>query len=78
MRDHDRAELVGTKSFGKGTVQETEEFKDGSGLHVTIAKWLLPSGKNIHGEGIEPDVEVKNDSSETDLQLEKAMAELTK
>jgi carboxyl-terminal processing protease len=78
LRDHDRAELVGTKSFGKGTVQETEEFKDGSGLHVTIAKWLLPSGKNIHGEGIEPDVEVKNDSSETDLQLEKAMAELTK
>jgi carboxyl-terminal processing protease len=70
--------LVGTKSFGKGTVQETEDFKDGSGLHVTIAKWLLPSGKNIHGEGIEPDVEVKNDESGTDLQLDKAMEELLK
>lgn len=78
LKDHDRAELIGEKSFGKGTVQETEDFKDGSGLHVTIAKWLLPSGKNIHGEGIEPDIEVKNDDSDTDLQLNKALEELIK
>jgi carboxyl-terminal processing protease len=78
LKDYNRAKLVGTKSFGKGTVQETEEFKDGSGLHVTIAKWLLPSGKNIHGEGIEPDVEVKNDEAGVDLQLDKAMEELLK
>ncbi len=78
LKDHNRTKLVGTKSFGKGTVQETEDFRDGSGLHVTIAKWLLPSGKNIHGEGIEPDVEVKNDESGTDLQLDKAMEELLK
>ncbi len=79
LKDHGRAKLVGTKSFGKGTVQETEEFKDGSGLHVTIAKWLLPSGKNIHGEGIEPDVEVKpGDDVNVDVQLNKAMEELLK
>ena len=79
LKDHGRAKLVGTKSFGKGTVQETEEFKDGSGLHVTIAKWLLPSGKNIHGEGIEPDVEIKpGDDLNTDVQLNKAMEELLK
>jgi carboxyl-terminal processing protease len=78
LKDYNRAELIGIKSFGKGTVQETEEFTDGSGLHVTIAKWLLPSGKNIHGEGIEPDIEVKNDDPEKDLQLEKAMEELLK
>jgi len=79
LKDYNRAKLIGTKSFGKGTVQETEEFKDGSGLHVTIAKWLLPSGKNIHGEGINPDIEVKSgDDPKVDVQLEKAIEELLK
>ncbi len=74
LKDYNRAKLVGVKSFGKGTVQQPEDFSDGSGLHVTIAKWLLPSGKNIHKEGIEPDVEVKiPDDAETDVQLEKAL-----
>jgi len=74
LKDYDRAKLVGEKSFGKGTVQETKEFKDGSGLHITIAKWLLPSGKNIHKEGIEPDVEVKSgDDSNVDVQFDKAV-----
>jgi carboxyl-terminal processing protease len=50
---------VGEKTFGKGTVQQPENFADGSGLHVTVAKWLLPSGRNIHGTGVEPDMEVK-------------------
>ena len=74
LKDHGRAKLVGEKSFGKGTVQETKDFKDGSGLHITIAKWLLPSGKNIHKEGITPDVEVKpGDDPKVDVQLNKAM-----
>ncbi len=59
IRDDQRAKLVGEKTFGKGTVQMPESFADGSGLHVTIAKWLLPSGKNIHKEGVMPDVELK-------------------
>ena len=74
LKDYGRAKLVGEKSFGKGTVQETQEFKDGSGIHVTIAKWLLPNGKNIHKEGITPDVEVKSgDDPNTDVQLNKAI-----
>lgn len=74
LKDHSRAKLVGEKSFGKGTVQETKEFKDGSGIHITIAKWLLPSGKNIHKEGINPDVEVKSgDDPKVDVQLDKAI-----
>lgn len=74
LKDYNRAKLVGVKSFGKGTVQQPEDFSDGSGLHVTIAKWLLPSGKNIHKEGIMPDVEVKiPDDAKTDVQLEKAL-----
>ena len=74
LKDYDRAKLVGEKSFGKGMVQETQEFKDGSGLHVTIARWLLRSGKNIHEEGITPDVEVKSgDDPNVDVQLNKAI-----
>ncbi len=69
--------LVGEKSFGKGTVQEAQEIGDGSSLHVTIAEWLLPSGKNIHGDGLEPDVKVEFKYNEkdpkADNQLEKAL-----
>ena len=79
LKDYNRAKLVGEKSFGKGTVQQPEDFTDGSGLHITIAKWLLPSGKNIHKEGITPDVEVKiPDDAKTDVQLEKAIETLLK
>jgi len=81
LKDFNRAKLVGEKSFGKGTVQQPEDFSDGSGLHITIAKWLLPSGKNIHGEGIMPDVEIKPSedvNSKEDLQLNKAIETLLK
>lgn len=84
LKGHNRARLVGVKSFGKGTVQSPLDFADGSGLHVTIAKWLLPDGKNIHGEGVLPDVEEKwvdntadsvnkNNVEAKDNQLEKAV-----
>lgn len=69
-----RAKVVGEKSFGKGTVQEAEELPGGAGLHITVARWLLPSGKNIDKEGVMPDFEVKMDEEDQtkDLQLEKA------
>lgn len=77
LRDHGRAKLVGDKSFGKGTVQEPVDFNDGSGLHVTIAKWLLPSGTNIHHDGVKPDVEIKyqteKEEVKIDNQLKKAL-----
>lgn len=74
LKEYNRSKLVGKKTFGKGTVQQPEDFSDGSGLHVTIAKWLLPSGKNIHGEGVAADVEVEaGTDANKDLQLEKAM-----
>ena len=77
LKDYGRAKLVGEKTFGKGTVQQPEDFSDGSGLHITIAKWLLPSGKNIHEVGVDPDVEVKyvadEKNPEADNQLDKAI-----
>lgn len=81
IRGHNRAKLVGMKSFGKGTVQSPIDFADGSGLHVTIAKWLLPDGKNIHGEGVIPDVEEKwnvENKDKQDNQLDKAIETLLK
>ncbi len=77
LRERLGTKLVGEKSFGKGTVQEAQEIGDGSSLHVTIAEWLLPSGKNIHKEGLMPDVEVKfvydEKNPKADNQLEKAI-----
>jgi carboxyl-terminal processing protease len=74
LRDHKRAQIVGSKSFGKGTIQEAQDLTGGAGLHVTIARWLLPSGDSIDKSGISPQTEVKDDSqTEKDEQLEKAM-----
>lgn len=77
LRERIGVKLVGDKSFGKGTVQEAQELPDGSGLHVTVAEWLLPSGVNIHGNGLEPDVVVPYEYDEknplADNQLDKAL-----
>ena len=56
IQDDRRGRLVGKKTFGKGTVQDVVELPGGSGLHVTIAKWLTPKGNSIHGTGISPDI----------------------
>jgi carboxyl-terminal processing protease len=57
LKDHSIAKVVGTKSFGKGSVQELINFDDGSSLKVTIAKWYTPNGVNISESGIKPDIE---------------------
>lgn len=58
LQDHKRARVVGVKTFGKGSVQQPEDFADGSGVHVTVARWLRPSGEWLDKIGITPDVEV--------------------
>ncbi|MEI6327535.1 MAG: S41 family peptidase [Candidatus Roizmanbacteria bacterium] len=81
LRDHQRAKLVGEKSFGKGSVQEVLDLSGGAAMHVTVAKWVLPGGDWINGKGILPDFEVVNaavdsqntiDASKLDAQLNKA------
>lgn len=59
LSDHGAATLVGTKSFGKGSVQEVQELDFGGLLKVTIARWYTPEGINIDENGIKPDKEVK-------------------
>ncbi len=58
LQDNHRAEIIGAKSFGKGTVQEVLDLPGGGSLRVTIARWLTPNGKNIGSQGIQPDVAV--------------------
>jgi len=66
LQDHKRALILGTTSFGKGSVQTVETLRNGSGLKLTIARYYTPSGREIQAKGIEPDVVVKyrfNDES---------------
>lgn len=60
LRDHGAARVIGTTSFGKGSVQKVENLHGGSELKVTIARWYTPKGSNIDKQGIEPDEKVEN------------------
>ena len=87
LKDHGRATLVGTTTFGKGIVQNLRTLKDGSALKLTISAYYTPKGTTVHGKGIEPDVVVEFDAEayygeqHIDNQLEKAkevLAEILK
>ena len=74
VKDHGVGTLVGTTTFGKGIVQTYYRLGDGSEIKLTTAKYFTPNGNNIHGTGIEPDVQVEaSEDAETDAQLEKAV-----
>ena len=71
LQDKKRAIILGTKTFGKGSVQSIIKLEDGSGLKLTTAKFYAPSGRSINQVGVIPDVIVE-DSQGKDLQLERA------
>ncbi len=77
LQEHKRAQLVGTDSFGKGSVQEFVEFNDGSSLKVTVAKWYTPNNLSISDKGLTPDHTIPRERSDRqtgrDRQLEKAI-----
>jgi len=56
LQDHSRAVVMGTKSFGKGSVQTIQELRSGGAVKITTARYFTPSGKSIQGEGITPDI----------------------
>ena len=76
LRDNRNVPLIGEKSFGKGSVQQLEELREGS-LKITIARWLTPKGTMINGQGLTPDIEVKmteeDYKNKKDPQLDKAI-----
>jgi len=74
LRDNKRAELIGSTTFGKGTIQEPLQIDGGGGLHITIARWITPSGFWVNDGGLKPDVEVEDNPDTTeDEQLNKAI-----
>jgi len=66
LQDNHRALILGTASFGKGSVQTVEELPDGYGLKLTIARYYTPSGRSIQAKGIEPDIVIKQKIIEED------------
>jgi carboxyl-terminal processing protease len=60
LQDHRRAVILGTTSFGKGSVQTVETLRDGSGLKLTIARYYTPNDRSIQAKGIEPDIFLKH------------------
>ena len=86
VRDYDYAKLIGTKTFGKGIVQSTVQLYDGSAVKLTTDYYYTPNGECIHGEGIEPDIEIEYEpleegekyEVEKDNQVIRAIEELNK
>lgn len=80
IQAHDRGVLVGTQTFGKGSVQRPYRLSDGSELRVTTALWFTPDNQAIHGQGLTPDIEVSmpeeaeiGPEAEDDAQLDRAV-----
>ena len=87
LQDYELATIVGTRSFGKGIVQSVIPLKDGSAVKLTVSTYYTPAGRNIHGTGITPDVEVELDEElkklavvplAEDNQLQQAIEEVKK
>ena len=77
LQDHDRAPLVGVRTFGKGSVNRLKALSDGGGLYYTSERWYTPNGRLIEQEGLEPDVVVPGPvefgGNQADPQLDRAV-----
>jgi carboxyl-terminal processing protease len=73
LQDQNRALILGTPSFGKGSVQTVETLRDGSGLKLTIARYYTPSGRSIQAKGIEPDIILKQRQINPEDKLEEGL-----
>jgi carboxyl-terminal processing protease len=78
MQDRNRGVVIGERTYGKGSVQDFVELKDGSKLEITVALYLTPAGRSIEGVGVTPDLVVKeSDLIVKALQILGGLAELS-
>lgn len=82
IKDYNKGTIIGTTTYGKGIVQRIHRLEDGTAIKLTVSAYFTPNGKNIHGIGIEPDIELEYDYDAyerdgTDNQVEKAIEILT-
>lgn len=81
VQDYGLGKIVGTKTYGKGVVQQIFDLKDGTCVKLTISEYFTPKGRSINGKGITPDVEIEyeadEENPEADNQLEKAVEVLS-
>jgi carboxyl-terminal processing protease len=77
LQENDRAIVIGTNSFGKGTVNHVRELSNGGAVYVSIARWLTPDRNQIEGRGVIPDIEVaftaEDIAAERDIQAIRAI-----
>ena len=77
LQDYDRGLLIGTKTYGKGSINHFRELSDGSAIYITIGRWYTPNGRQIEGNGLIPDVVVERTEQDIqegkDPQLDKAV-----
>ncbi|MDX1664340.1 MAG: S41 family peptidase [Candidatus Promineifilaceae bacterium] len=76
LRDRQRALLVGSQTFGKGSVQLVYDLSDGSSVHVTASRWLTPARNQIDQHGLTPDTPVESADNDRDLVLQRAIESL--
>ena len=77
LQDHSRAIVMGSKSFGKGSVQTIQELRSGGAVKITTARYFTPKGRSIQGEGITPDIildryEIKDSNDESSLRIKES------
>jgi carboxyl-terminal processing protease len=77
LQDHERGVLIGTKTFGKGSVNHFRRLSDGSAIYITIGRWYTPNGRQIEGNGLTPDIVVERTQQDIeqskDPQLDRAI-----
>lgn len=73
IQDYTRGVVIGSKSYGKGSVQITYPLQNWGELKITVAKWYTPKGRGIDGIGITPDIAVKIEDSDYEKQYDRVM-----
>ena len=80
LKENSRATVIGTRSFGKGTVNHLRELSNGGAVYVSIARWLTPARNQIEAKGVQPNIEVKptqdDIAAKRDIWVQQAIATL--